>query len=57
LSTKQLVIGSVVLAMFCPCLATLVVLFRELGAWGGLKSLGVMLLAVITTGTLLNLAL
>jgi ferrous iron transport protein B len=57
LSTAQLVIGSVLLAMFFPCLATCVVLFRELGLWGGLKSLGVMLLAVIVTGTLLNLIL
>ena len=57
LSTGQLVVGSVLLAMFFPCLATCVVLFRELGLWGGLKSLGVMLLAVITTGTLLNLIL
>jgi ferrous iron transport protein B len=57
LSTKQLVIGSVVLAMFFPCLATLVVLFRELGIWDGLKSLGVTLLAVTGTGALLNLLL
>jgi hypothetical protein len=33
------------------------VLFRELGLWGGLKSLGLMLAAVIATGTLLNLIL
>jgi ferrous iron transport protein B len=57
LSTKQLVIGSVLLAMFFPCLATCVVLFRELGLWGGLKSLGVMLLAVAVTGSTLNLIL
>jgi ferrous iron transport protein B len=57
LSTKQLVIGSVLLAMFFPCLATCVVLFRELGLWDGLKSLGVMLLAVLGTGSLLNLIL
>jgi len=57
LSTRQLVTGSVLLAMFFPCLATGVVLFRELGLWGGLKSLGVMLAAVVLTGTLLNLSL
>jgi hypothetical protein len=34
-----------------------VVLFRELGLWGGLKSLAVMLLAVIVTGASLNLIL
>jgi ferrous iron transport protein B len=57
LTTKQLVIGSVVLAMFFPCVATFVVLFRELGLKDGLKSLGVMLVAVFATGTLLNLVL
>jgi ferrous iron transport protein B len=57
LSTKQLVIGSVILAMFFPCLATVVVLFRELGVRDGLKSLGVMFAAVLATGTVLNLVL
>jgi ferrous iron transport protein B len=57
LTTKQLVIGSVVLAMFFPCVATFVVLFRELGLKGGLKSMGVMLVAVFVTGSLLNLVL
>jgi ferrous iron transport protein B len=57
LTTKQLVTGSVLLAMFFPCVATFVVLFRELGLMGGLKSLGVMLLAVFATGSLLNLVL
>jgi len=57
LAAKQLVIGSVVLAMFFPCLATWVVLFRELGLGDGLKSLGVMMLAVLGTGTLLNVVL
>jgi ferrous iron transport protein B len=57
LSAKQLVIGSVVLAMFFPCIATFVVLFRELGFRDGLKSLAVMLAAVFLTGTVLNLIL
>jgi ferrous iron transport protein B len=57
LSTGQMVTGSVLLAMFFPCLATCVVLFRELGLWGGLQSLGVMLVAVVLTGSLLNLVL
>ncbi len=57
LTGKQLVIGSVVLAMFFPCIATFVVLFRELGIKDGLKSLGLMLLAVLLTGCALNLIL
>jgi ferrous iron transport protein B len=57
LTGKQLIIGSVVLAMFFPCIATFVVLFRELGFKGGLKSIGIMLLAVFLTGGALNLIL
>jgi ferrous iron transport protein B len=55
LTGKQLIIGSVLLAMFFPCIATFVVLFRELGFKGGLKSIGIMLLSVFLTGTALNL--
>jgi ferrous iron transport protein B len=57
LSTKQLVIGSVLLAMFFPCIATCVVLFRELGLKDALKSLAIMLAAVFVTGSALNLIL
>ena len=57
LTGKQMIIGSVVLAMFFPCVATFVVLFRELGFKGGLKSMGIMLLAVFLTGGALNLIL
>jgi ferrous iron transport protein B len=52
-----MIIGSVVLSMFFPCVATFVVLFRELGFKGGLKSIGIMLLAVFLTGGALNLIL
>jgi ferrous iron transport protein B len=57
LTGKQLIIGSVLLAMFFPCIATLVVLFRELGLKDALKSLSIMLVAVFATGTGLNLIL
>jgi ferrous iron transport protein B len=57
LSTRQLVTGCVVLAMFFPCIATLAVLFRELGLRHGLASIGVMLLAVTAVGSLTNLGL
>ena len=57
LTTKQLIIGSVLLTMFFPCIATFVVLFRELGLKGGLKSVGVMTGSVIVTGVALNLVL
>ena len=57
LSAKQLVVGSVVLAMFFPCIATFVVLLRELGVVNTLKSTGIMLSAVLITGGILNLVL
>ncbi|MBN2050021.1 MAG: ferrous iron transporter B [Spirochaetales bacterium] len=57
LTTKQLIIGSVVLSMFFPCLATFVVLFRELGFKDGIKSIGIMLLTVTAVGSILNLLL
>lgn len=55
LSAKQLVVSSVVLVMFFPCIATLAIMFREMGFRDLLKSLGIMILAGLTAGALLNL--
>jgi ferrous iron transport protein B len=57
LSSGQLVVGSVVLAMLFPCIATFVVMFRELGWLNMLKAVGVMIVAALVTGGLLNLIL
>jgi ferrous iron transport protein B len=57
LTVKQLVISSTVLAMFFPCVATFVIFARELGARDLLKSIGIMLAAVIIMGSLQNLVL
>ena len=57
LTAKQLVISSTVLAMFFPCVATFVVLARELGARGLLKAVGIMTAAVLIMGSLQNLVL
>jgi ferrous iron transport protein B len=57
LSSKQLVIGSVVLTMFFPCIATFVVFFKELGLINTLKSTAIMIASVLVVGTLLNLVL
>ncbi|MFC1981961.1 FeoB small GTPase domain-containing protein [Chloroflexota bacterium] len=57
LSAKQLVVGSVVLAMFFPCVATFVVLVRELGVIGMLKSAAIMVFAALLAGGALNLIL
>ncbi len=57
LTAKQLVISSTVLAMFFPCVATFVVLARELGARDLLKAIGIMIAAVLVMGALQNLVL
>ena len=57
LTAKQLVISSTVLAMFFPCVATFVVLARELGARDVLKAVAVMTAAVLVMGSVQNLIL
>jgi len=57
LTSGQLVVGSVVLAMLFPCIATFVVMFRELGVVNMLKAVGVMIVAALVTGGILNLIL
>jgi ferrous iron transport protein B len=57
LTAKQLVVASVVLAMFFPCIATFVVLLRELGVVNMCKAAGIMIGAALVTGGLLNLIL
>ena len=57
LTAKQLVISSTVLAMFFPCVATFVILARELGARDLLKAIGIMIAAVLIMGSLQNLVL
>jgi len=57
LSTEQLVVGSVVLAKSFPCIATFVVLVRELGVVNMLKAVGIMISAALIVGGVLNLIL
>jgi len=57
LTSGQLVVGSVVLAMFFPCIATFVVLLRELGIVNMLKAAGIMVASALIVGGLLNLIL
>jgi ferrous iron transport protein B len=54
LTVKQLVVGSTVLAMFFPCVATFVVMFRELGPRDTAGSAAVMAVAALTAGGILN---
>ena len=57
LTAKQLVISSTVLAMFFPCVATFVILARELGTRDLLKAVGIMIAAALIMGSLQNLVL
>ncbi len=57
LTAKQLVVGSVVLAMFFPCIAAFVVFLRELGVVNMLKAAGAMISVALITGGILNLIL
>ncbi len=55
LSLKQLIIASVVLTMYFPCVATFMVLTRELGIRDMAKSTAIMLSMALLVGGLLNL--
>ncbi|MFC1935466.1 FeoB small GTPase domain-containing protein [Chloroflexota bacterium] len=57
LSTAQLVTEAVVLSVFFPCVASFLVLARELGVRDLLKAVGVMVAVAVAAGGLLNLAL
>ncbi|MFC1944411.1 FeoB small GTPase domain-containing protein [Chloroflexota bacterium] len=57
LSAGQMVVGSVVLAMFFPCIASFLVLARELGFRDMLKATAIVVGVALAVGGLLNLAL
>jgi ferrous iron transport protein B len=57
LTTKQLVVACTILAIYFPCMATFIVMVRELGAKSMLKSAGIMISTAIIVGAVLNLAL
>jgi len=57
LTVKQLVIASVVLAIYFPCAATFTTLVKELGFADMLKSGGIMIVSSLAAGGLLNLVL
>ena len=57
LTAQQLVVGSVVLAMSFPCIATFIVLLKELGLKDMLKATGIMIFSAFLVGGILNLIL
>lgn len=57
LTAGQLVIGSVVLTMFFPCVAAFVMFAKELGFRKLMAAMAIMIIATIIVGGLLNLVL
>ncbi|MFP4459723.1 MAG: FeoB small GTPase domain-containing protein [Candidatus Zixiibacteriota bacterium] len=55
LSTKQLVVASVALSMYFPCIATFAVIVKELGIADMLKSAAIMIASTLIVATILNL--
>jgi ferrous iron transport protein B len=50
----QLTIACILLVTYFPCIATLVVLYNELGIKNFLKTIALMLVVTFVTGTLLK---
>lgn len=57
LSLKQLIIASVVLTMYFPCVATFAILLKELGILDMIKAAVIMVVSAFLVGALLNLIL
>ncbi|MFH1096557.1 MAG: ferrous iron transporter B [Candidatus Desantisbacteria bacterium] len=57
LTLPQLVVSSVVLTMYFPCVATFAIMVKELGVKGVLKATGIMIVSTLIVGGLLNLIL
>jgi len=57
LTTKQLVIGSTILAIYFPCIAAFIMLIKEVGLKDMLKAAIIMIFTAIVTGGVLNLIL
>ncbi|MBW2980133.1 ferrous iron transporter B, partial [Candidatus Woesearchaeota archaeon] len=55
LTLKQLIIASVMLTMYFPCVATFVVLVRELGIKDMIKSAIIMVGSALVVGWILNI--
>lgn len=56
LSFRQLVVASVVLSMYFPCVATFAVMIKEMGWKNMLISSAIMLITSLVAGTVVNLA-
>ncbi|MBU0700951.1 ferrous iron transporter B [bacterium] len=57
LTLPQLIVSSVVLTMYFPCVATFSILLKELGIRDMLKATGIMIISSLLVGGMLNLIL
>lgn len=57
MTPQQLTISCVILCTYFPCVATFVVLIRELGVMAMLKATGLMIVVTVAVGVVLNLIL
>jgi len=57
LSLHQMMVGVTVLAIYFPCMATFVVLAKELGLKDMVKSIAIMIFTAVSVGALLNFGL
>ncbi|MFW5915734.1 MAG: nucleoside recognition domain-containing protein, partial [Planctomycetota bacterium] len=57
LGIRQLIVASVVLVVYFPCVATFVVMFKELGLKDMVKATLIMITVALSVGTGLNLLL
>jgi len=57
LTMHQMIVASVVLTMYFPCIATFVILIKELGVRDMIKSAMIMIISALTVGGILNLVL
>ncbi len=57
LTMKQMVIASVVLTMYFPCIATFAILIKELGVKKMIQAAIIMIISSLTVGAILNLIL
>jgi ferrous iron transport protein B len=57
LTTKQLIVACTILSVYFPCMATFIVLLKELGGRDMAKSAALMILTTLIVGTLLNFVL
>jgi len=57
LSIKQLIVGATILAIYFPCVATFIVMIKELGLRDMLKSALIMLATAVVVGFILNFSL